>query len=329
MKNDKPNYTEIENLSAYLDHELSEVQQQQLRDRLLHDVELRDRLEDLRLTRYTLRHTPNVRRQRGFTLSPEMVRKQKFAWQAMNFSRMVAAAASVLFALVLGGEVLFGGSMGMLASAPAENAAMVQDTADLEAPMAMESAVEEEMAEAPMEALAAEPEEEPAAEEPAADEPAVEESIAEAPAAEEPSDYADDAAEGVEPTPTLQATQSPAMAAEPQATQEPGGGGGAPPTETPMPTSPGPVEERTVPSEKVAEETMAIEEDIAAGTAMGDEHFEGEPIGQVGDGELAELAGSPEEVTARVPLIRWIQGGLLVLAIVSGVAAIFFRKSAR
>ena len=38
MKNDKLHTIEIETLSAYLDHELSEREESQLRDRLAHDA---------------------------------------------------------------------------------------------------------------------------------------------------------------------------------------------------------------------------------------------------------------------------------------------------
>ena len=46
--------------------------------------------------------------------------------------RLVAAAASVLFVLVLGGEILFGGRAGMIASAPAENATFMQESDEME-----------------------------------------------------------------------------------------------------------------------------------------------------------------------------------------------------
>ena len=172
MKNDKLHTIEIETLSAYLDHELSEREETQLRDRLAQDADLRGKLEDLRLTRYTLRHTPKVKRQRSFTLSPEMVRKQTVAWRAVNISRMVSVAASVLFAFVVVGEILFSGSAGSIAFAPAEDSAMVESSEEMEAPMAMQAADEnlmEEPAQEPFIAAEAAPVEEPAAEESTAD----------------------------------------------------------------------------------------------------------------------------------------------------------------
>jgi len=301
MKNDKLNYTEIENLSAYLDHELSEVEENQLRTRLAQDAELRDKLEDLRLTRYTLRHTPKVRRQRSFTLSPEVVQKQKFAWRAVNFSRMVAAAASVLFVLVLGGEILFGGGAGMLASAPAENATFMQESDEMEAPMAMEA--------------------------PAMEEPAMEEPMAEAPLAET-SDAAQESSTGLiaQSTPTMQGTELPAAEPEVQPTEF-GVGGGAAPTETPMPGEPA-AEERTMPSEKVMQETPPVDQGMQDGEMMQTGPV-GDDMAGLTEGEMERtgLAGEPE--SAPIPLIRWVQGGLLVLALLSGAAAIYFRRTLR
>lgn len=305
MKNDKLNYTEIENLSAYLDHELSEVEENQLKGRLAHDAQLRDKLEDLRLTRYTLRHTPKVQRRRSFTLSPEMVQKQKSAWFALNVSRMVSVAASVLFVLVLGGQLIFGGGAGMLASAPAENASMMQDSAEMEAPMAMEAPAEEAVEEAAMEPMAAE--------------------LVEEPAAEESSDLADHTPEamgmggGIEPTPTIQATEIAAVESELQPTAtEFGIGGGAPPTETPVPPSDSAAEERLIPSEKTVEQDQVFE----TGPAEGDEAMPG-------DGDMAETTLISEKETPQVSFIPWVLGGLLVLALLSGGAAIYFRRIAR
>ncbi len=296
MKNDKPNYTDIENLSAYLDHELSEDEENQLRSRLAQDASLRDELEDLRLTRYTLRHTPKVRRQRSFTLTPEMVKKQKFAWRAINFSRMVAAAASVLFLLVIGGEILFSGQAGLIASAPAENAAMVQEAAEMESPMAAEDigegGVAEDSVEVPMEEpmealIVPEAEEEAAAEEPA----------------EEPAP--------IEPSPT-----------------EWGVGGGAPPEETATPTFSGP-EERTMPSTKAAEETITVEEMPLAGASDEGDGSETNQLEGDDTAEMIEPVEPPETDRAPVPLVRWVQGGLLLVAIFSGALAIYFRRTLR
>jgi len=315
MKKDKLHNIEIENLSAYLDHELSEQEETQLRDRLAQDAELREKLEDLRLTRYTLRHTPKVKRQRSFTLSPEMVRKQTAAWRAVNISRLVSVASSVLFAFVLFGEILFSGSAGLLASAPAEESAEVESVEEVEAPMAMQAAdenlMEDSAAESMMAAEAA-PVEEPAAEEPVADMAA---------------DTAEGTPEpigiggGIEPTATL---PQEAPEAELEGTPEPGGGG-APPTDLPLPTEVPGVQDRTMPSEKATGGIGQAEDGLADDTAMAEDSAESAPMErfeETGPGAL-------EDQPSSIPLIRWIQGGLLVVAIFFGAAAIYFRRSVR
>jgi hypothetical protein len=315
MKNDKLHTIEIENLSAYLDHELSEREETQLRDRLAHDAELREKLEDLRLTRYTLRHTPKLKRQRSFTLSPEMVRKQTVAWRAINISRLVSVAASVLFAFVIIGEILFSGSAGLLAANTAEDSVMVESSEEMEIPMAMQAADEnvmEESAEESMMAAESAPVEEPVADEPA-------------------EDVAGDTAEGtplppgmgggIEPT----ATQSLDVAeAELEGTPEPGAGGGEPPTEPPLPADATDVEERTMPSQKATGEIGQAEDGMADDMTMADDSAESAPV------EKIEETGPTEEGTREsIPWIRWIQGGLLVLAICFGAAAIYFRRMVR
>jgi len=315
MKNDKLHTIEIETLSAYLDHELSEREETQLRDRLAHDAELREKLEDLRLTRYTLRHTPKVKRSRSFTLSPEMVRKQTVAWRAINISRLVSVAASVLFSFMIIGEILFSGSGGLLAANTAEDSVMEDSSEEVGIPMSMQAADEnlmEEPAEEPMIAAESAPVEEPAADEPA-------------------EDVAGDTAEstptvsgiggGIEPT----ATQSLEVAeSELEGTPEPGAGGGAPPTEPPLPAEATGVEERTMPSQKATGEIGQAEDGMAEDMTMADDSAETAPV------EKFDETGPTEEGTREsIPWIRWIQGGLLVLAICFGAAAIYFRRTVR
>ena len=310
MKNDKLHTIEIETLSAYLDHELSEREESQLRDRLAHDAELRAKLEDLRLTRYTLRHTPKVKRQRSFTLSPEMVRKQTVAWRAVNISRMVSVAASVLLAFVVVGELLFSGSAGSIAFAPAEDSVMVESSEEMEAPMAMQAADDnlmEEPAQEPNLAAESAPVEEPVAEESTAD------------MAAESTPLPPGMGGGIEPTQT-QAGE--AQEAEPEGTPEPGGGGGALPTELPAPTAG--MQDRTMPSEKVTEGIGQAETGLAEDMSMAEDSAEAAQSQM-----LEETAPTDDVARESIPWIRWIQGGLLVLAIFFGAAAIYFRRSIR
>ena len=190
MKSDRHKQAELETLSAYLDQQLTEVEEQALLNRLSQDKALQAQLDGLRQTRYVLRQTPKVKRPRSFALSPEMVKQQSFAFRMMNVSRMVSAVASILLIMAIGGQYLARGG-GIAASQANENAVSVADEAaesDLaEEPMAMEVPAEEMQMDDAVE-------EEAAAEEPAA-------AAEMAPAA----------------TPTISGTL------------EPGGGGGEPP----------------------------------------------------------------------------------------------------
>lgn len=300
MKNNHYPQTEIENLSAYLDHELNEAEEAQLRSRLAQDASLREALEDMRLTRYTLQHTPNVRRQRSFVLSPEMVRQQKSAWRAFSFSRTIAVAASVLFALVFGGQVLFGGSAGMLSAASQETVAMDvynETTANNgEAPMMMEAAPAEEMAE---DTAAA-----------AADDSmmtGLAESATEEPAAE------------MMPAPTETMAPQPTM----DMTQPPSGGGGLPPS----PTEAVKVAEPTV-EEPTDESMSAALAPPDEGTGAADSRIadEGRITPEEGMAEDTTMAETELQTSEPIPAIRWVQTGLLVLALLGAGLAIYFRR---
>lgn len=298
MKNNHTTQTEIENLSAYLDHELTQAEEADLRSRLAQDNNLREALEDLRLTRYTLRNTPKIRRQRSFTLSPEMVRQQKSAWRVFNFSRTIAVAASVLFALVVGGQVLSGGGVGMLASAPQADTAM--------------NVASDEAAEEPM--MMAAPAEESAADD------SMMSGLADETEADQTMDteMAEPAAEMM-PMPTETLAPSPTQAEGELAPDMPGGGGGLPPTET-------------APGEQ--------QEIAPAPTDAGTSEFSGKD-GNLGDSSTRitgvqptdEIAGmentaleTPPPAESSVQPIRWVQGGLILVALLATGLAFYYRR---
>ncbi|MEJ2757699.1 MAG: hypothetical protein P8046_04375 [Anaerolineales bacterium] len=294
MKNNHYTQTEIENLSAYLDHELSQTEEAQLRSRLAQDNKLREALEDLRLTRYTLRNTPKVRRQRSFVLTPEMVRQQKSAWRIFNFSRTIAVAASVLFALVIGGQLLSGfGGRGMLAAAPQSEVAM-NTAADeaAEEPMMMEAPAEENAADdSVMSALADETEADQAMD----------------------TEMAEPAAEMM-PMPTQTLPPSPTQGEGELTPGLPSGGGGLPPTETAP-------EEAPAPTEAASAEFTG--KDAGAGDSS---------LRITGEQPTDEIAGmentspkTPPVAESSIQPIRWVQGGLLLVALLAAGLAIFYR----
>lgn len=104
-----------ERLSAYLDGQLSSREQARLVARLEEDADLRAALENLRATRDALRSLPSLKAPRNFTLSPEMVsqpRQKTTPW--VPVFRLASALASLLFVLVVIGDVLGLGRVGGL-----------------------------------------------------------------------------------------------------------------------------------------------------------------------------------------------------------------------
>lgn len=95
---------EWEALSAYLDGQLAQNERIRLEDRLHGNPHLQTALEDLRRTRTLLRSQPKIRAPRNFTLTPAMV-KARPAPRAYPAIRLVSALASVLFVLVLVGDI--------------------------------------------------------------------------------------------------------------------------------------------------------------------------------------------------------------------------------
>jgi len=294
MKNKLTRQPDLETLSAYLDRQLSEAEEQALHSRLSQDIALKRQLDDLRQTRYVLRQTPKVKRPRSFTLSPEMVRQQRFATRAWNYSRMVSAVASVLLIAVIGGQYLLSGrSLG--AVAPQESAAFMADEAAEEPMMAMEAPMEESAANAAMDTgLAQEPPTEAAAEAPAAAELAP------------------------QPTATLAATL------------EPGGGGGLPPAEAPTATQEimgiggGPTMTPAMESGRMAPTDKLPGDGAPPGMGEVDGQYP-EPLQQLApDDEL-----NPPDQGFQVSAWRLAQAALLVLALIGGILAAYFRKQVR
>ena len=263
MKTNRFEQQTIETLSAYLDGQLSEHETEVVRQQLENSAALRQQLDALRQTRYVLRHTPRLKRRRSFVLSPQMVQQQKTLFRALNVSRAISAAASVLLVVALGSQYLFSGGMG-LASAP------MMDTANYE--MAEAVAADDAAEEQPMMAMEAPAEE--AVEEPAldsaADQPAEAEQSAEAPMAEPQEELGSaqvtetEAAASMLADEPIETTQVPA--GEPQATELPSGGGGEPPEaeseapvveETAMPTATPEDAQRSTISEKDADGLQA------------------------------------------------------------------------
>jgi anti-sigma factor RsiW len=116
------NFRDIEQLSAYLDGELSQAEKTRLESRLASDRELASALADLRQTRSILRRMPKRRAPRNFMLTPKMAGIRPPVPRAVPALSWASAVAVLLFVCTAGfnllGKISFGAAAPMMASAP-------------------------------------------------------------------------------------------------------------------------------------------------------------------------------------------------------------------
>jgi hypothetical protein len=324
MRNSKKKIIDIENLSAYLDDQLQPEEKAKLQSRLSNEAELRQQLEDLRQTRAVLRSTPQVRRPRSFTLTPEMVQQQRFVFQAMRFSRLVATVATVVFAFVFAGQMFFSRGLGFSAMSPAGNSVAMDEQAasdaDLAEPLLAESEDDSanmaQMAEEEMESAAMEEPAEEAMEEPA------EEGAAMLPQATPPPPPAEDDMAEDQDNADIAAASEPS---DDEITQEPGGGGGLPPA---TPTSDAAIEPRTTDQEKTDEGERVGESAeegpmfMAAPTEM---LGEADGVEKIADEDMP-VDGDTVQRGPRFSTIALVEGGLVALAVLAGVLSLYFQR---
>ncbi len=171
----QPSFRDVEQLSALLDEKLTPADSSRLQTRLETDPELRAIYEQLRQTRTLLRHLPQRRAPRNFTLKPSAARVRPPLPRLFPTFRLASLLASLLLFFSLATNATLPRLANMASEAPMYAYGMGGG-----ADTAAERAISEDAAqEMPM--LAAEPEEmaEPAAPvEPAAPAPmAVEEPV--------------------------------------------------------------------------------------------------------------------------------------------------------
>jgi len=102
---------DLEELSAYLDQQLDPRAKARLESRLKAEPELSAALEELRRTRLVLRSQPGLRAPRNFTLTPKMTKMKVRSLPgsgAFPVLRLASALASVLLVLVVAGELITG-----------------------------------------------------------------------------------------------------------------------------------------------------------------------------------------------------------------------------
>ena len=105
MTNKPLSSRDLENLSAYLDAQMTPNERRRLEEQLSGSPALQTALNELRQTRQMLRSLPRLKAPRNFTLKPEMVqarRRPLFSWGAFSFSAASALAALLLFVFFIG-----------------------------------------------------------------------------------------------------------------------------------------------------------------------------------------------------------------------------------
>jgi hypothetical protein len=144
-----------EDLSTYLDGELTPTERSRLESRLEVSAEMRAALEEMRRTRQVLRNQPRVRAPRNFTLTPQMVgiRTEKSpAFRLFPVMRLTAVLASLLFVFMMVGEFFWLGQ-NMAAPMLGEESAplMAQEMGDTVAGEVSEAVVEKAIPEGELE----------------------------------------------------------------------------------------------------------------------------------------------------------------------------------
>lgn len=108
-------FRDVEQLSAYLDGQLSQAESARLESRLKADSSLSAALEDLRLTRALLRRTPQRRAPRNFSLTPKTAGIRPPVPRLVPAFRFASAVATLFLLLTFVGNLI--GSFS-LAAAP-------------------------------------------------------------------------------------------------------------------------------------------------------------------------------------------------------------------
>jgi hypothetical protein len=140
---------DLEQISAYLDGELSENDARRVEARIQTDATLRWALQELQTTHKMIAGLPEVRPPRNFTLTPEMagVRQRRNLYPVFRFATVIATAA---FAVLVGADALTSG--GFVATQEVPEAAKMALESEVDAEALAGVAVEEaDGFEAPME----------------------------------------------------------------------------------------------------------------------------------------------------------------------------------
>jgi anti-sigma factor RsiW len=117
-----PSIRDMEDLSAYLDGQISQSERTRLEKRIQADPVLAAALQELRQTRALLRRTPQRRAPRNFTLTAKMAGIRAPVPRLVPVFSWASAVAMLLFIFTLGaslvGRLSIGTAAPMLAAAP-------------------------------------------------------------------------------------------------------------------------------------------------------------------------------------------------------------------
>jgi hypothetical protein len=120
-----PSFRDVEQLSAYLDGQLSQAERSRLETRLKQEPALAVRLGDLGNARSILHQTPKRAVPRNFTLDPHMAKIRPPLPRLVPAFSMASAVAAFLFFITLGGNLLgqfsFSKATSLMAAAPASS----------------------------------------------------------------------------------------------------------------------------------------------------------------------------------------------------------------
>jgi len=148
-----PSFRDVEQLSAYLDGGLSQVDAARLETRLETDPQFASVFEELRQSRAILRQLPQRRAPRNFVLTPKMVGQKPPLPRAYPFFRFSTALAAVLLLFTFAINAIGAIPLGAMASAPSYGmgggAATEEPALAMEEPAATEAPAEPEAPPAP------------------------------------------------------------------------------------------------------------------------------------------------------------------------------------
>jgi anti-sigma factor RsiW len=118
------NFRDIEQLSAYLDGQLSPSDSARLESRISSDPEIASAFKDIRAARSILRKLPSRKAPRNFTLTRQMVGLKPPLPRSYSFFRFSTALATILLMLTFAANLILPNLFfGMRAAAPAPAAA--------------------------------------------------------------------------------------------------------------------------------------------------------------------------------------------------------------